>query len=159
MFLCQPLVEALVSRRIEDIDGFLKVSIWNDLPDPFAIPLLEQAAARVLSAIQNRERITGLWRLRPRQVGILRIDQKSILRWRQRRQVTPNFVGDPISESCRIHVCNPKGRRPLDPLGNTPLSIADIEYKCVCKVIAQFQHTVAHLRPHSTDQTINKLAN
>jgi single-stranded-DNA-specific exonuclease len=58
MFLCQPLLEVLVNRSIEDIDGFLKVPTWNDLPDPFSIPAMEQAAVRVLSAIRNRERIT-----------------------------------------------------------------------------------------------------
>ena len=58
MFLCQPLLEALAGRGIEDIDAFLKVPSWNDLPDPFSIPSMEKAAARVLCAIQNRERIT-----------------------------------------------------------------------------------------------------
>jgi hypothetical protein len=57
MFLCQPLLEVLVSRSIEDIDGFLKVPTWNDLPDPFSIPAMEHAAARVHCAIRNRERI------------------------------------------------------------------------------------------------------
>ena len=58
MFLCQPLLEVLVGRGIEDIDAFLKVPSWNDLPDPFSIPSMEKAAARVLSAVRNRERIT-----------------------------------------------------------------------------------------------------
>ena len=58
MFLCQPLLEVLAGRGIEDIDAFLKVPSWNDLPDPFAIPSMEKAAARVLSAVRNRERIT-----------------------------------------------------------------------------------------------------
>jgi len=57
MFLCQPLVEALAGRGIEDIDAFLKVPSWNDLPDPFSIPSMEKAAARVLSAVGNCERI------------------------------------------------------------------------------------------------------
>ena len=35
MFLCQPLIEVLAGRGIEDIDAFLKVPSWNDLPDPF----------------------------------------------------------------------------------------------------------------------------
>jgi len=48
MFLCQPLVEVLAGRGIEDIDNFLKVPSWNDLPDPFSIPSMEQATARVL---------------------------------------------------------------------------------------------------------------
>jgi single-stranded-DNA-specific exonuclease len=58
MFLCQPFLEVLVGRGIEDIDAFLKVPSWSDLPDPFAIPSMERATARVLDAIRNRERIT-----------------------------------------------------------------------------------------------------
>jgi hypothetical protein len=58
MFLCQPLLEVLAGRGIEDIDAFLKVPSWNDLPDPFSIPIMEVATARVLAAIRNRERIT-----------------------------------------------------------------------------------------------------
>jgi single-stranded-DNA-specific exonuclease len=58
MFLCQPLLEVLAGRGIEDIDAFLKVPSWNDLPDPFSIPLMEKAAARVLCAVRRRERIT-----------------------------------------------------------------------------------------------------
>ena len=57
MFLCQPLLEVLAGRGIEDIDAFLKVPSWHDLPDPFSIPLIEKAAARVLCAVRNRERI------------------------------------------------------------------------------------------------------
>jgi single-stranded DNA-specific DHH superfamily exonuclease len=57
MFLCQPLLEVLAGRGIEDIDAFLKVPSWNDLPHPFSIPVMEQATARVLSAIRNRDRI------------------------------------------------------------------------------------------------------
>ena len=58
MFLCQPLIEVLVGRGIEDIDAFLKVPSWHDLPDPLSIPSMEKVAARVLSAVRNRERIT-----------------------------------------------------------------------------------------------------
>jgi single-stranded-DNA-specific exonuclease len=58
MFLCQPLLEVLAGRGIEDIDAFLKVPSWSDLPDPFSIPSMEKATARVLSAIERRERIT-----------------------------------------------------------------------------------------------------
>jgi len=58
MFLCQPLLEVLAGRGIEDIDAFLKVPSWNDLPDPFSIPSMEKATARVLGAVQRRERIT-----------------------------------------------------------------------------------------------------
>ena len=58
MFLCQPLLEVLAGRGIEDIDAFLKVPSWNDLPDPFSIPSMEKATARVLRGIRNSERIT-----------------------------------------------------------------------------------------------------
>lgn len=57
MFLCQPLLEVLAGRGIEDIGTFLMVPSWNDLPDPFAIPSMEKATARVLGAVRNRERI------------------------------------------------------------------------------------------------------
>jgi single-stranded-DNA-specific exonuclease len=58
MFLSQPLMEVLAGRGIEDIDAFLKVPSWHDLPDPLSIPSMEKVAARVLSAVRNRERIT-----------------------------------------------------------------------------------------------------
>ena len=58
MFLCQPLLEVLAGRGIKDIDAFLKVPSWHDLPDPFSIPSMEKATARVLCAVRNRERIT-----------------------------------------------------------------------------------------------------
>ena len=58
MFLCQPLIEVLAGRGIEDIDAFLKVPSWNDLPDPFLIPSMEKATARVLCAVRQGERIT-----------------------------------------------------------------------------------------------------
>src|ERR1700739_2055951 len=58
MFLCQPLLEVLAGRGIEDIDAFLKVPSWNDLPDPFLIPSMEGAAAHVLCAVRRRERIS-----------------------------------------------------------------------------------------------------
>jgi single-stranded-DNA-specific exonuclease len=58
MFLCQPLLEVLARRGIADIDVFLKVPSWNDLPDPFSIPSMEKATARVLRAIRHRDRIT-----------------------------------------------------------------------------------------------------
>jgi hypothetical protein len=53
MFLCQPLLEVLAGRGIEDIDAFLKVPSWNDLPCPFSIPAMEKATARVLCAIRG----------------------------------------------------------------------------------------------------------
>ena len=59
MFLCHSLLEVLAGRGIEDIDAFLKVPFWSDLPDPFSIPSMEKAAARVLAGIRKRERITN----------------------------------------------------------------------------------------------------
>ena len=53
MSVCQPLLEVLAGRGIEDIEAFLKVPSWNDLPDPFSIPSMEKAAARVLSAVRR----------------------------------------------------------------------------------------------------------
>lgn len=58
MFLCQPLLEVLAERGIEDIDAFLKVPSWNDLLDPFSIPSMEKATARVLRGVREGERIT-----------------------------------------------------------------------------------------------------
>ena len=58
MFLCQPLLEILAGRGIEDIDAFLKAPSWNNLPDPFSIPSMEKAAARVLCAVRRSERIS-----------------------------------------------------------------------------------------------------
>ena len=58
MFLSQPLLEVLAGRGIQDIDAFHKVPSWNDLPDPFSIPSMDIATARVLRGIRNRERIT-----------------------------------------------------------------------------------------------------
>ena len=66
MFLCQPLLEVLAGRGIEDIDAFLKVPSWNDLPDPFSIPSMEKATARVLCAIRRTRTHHHLWRLRLR---------------------------------------------------------------------------------------------
>jgi len=58
MFLCQPLLDALIGRGIVDVDSFLRLPSWNDLPDPMSIPQMENAAARVLRAVKERERIT-----------------------------------------------------------------------------------------------------
>ena len=58
MYLCQPLLEVLAGRGIEDIDAFVKMPSWNDLPDPFSIPSMEKATTRVLCAIRGGERIT-----------------------------------------------------------------------------------------------------
>jgi len=58
MFLCQPLLEVLAGRGIEEIDVFLKVPSRNDLPDPFSTPSMEKATARVLRGIRGGERIT-----------------------------------------------------------------------------------------------------
>ena len=61
MFLCQPLLEVLAGRGIEDIDAFLKLPSWNDLPDPFSIPSMEKATARVLRAYSGERAHHHLW--------------------------------------------------------------------------------------------------
>jgi hypothetical protein len=49
MFLCQPLLDVLIGRGIEDIDSFTQVPSWNDLPDPKSIPrILRGGSARGL---------------------------------------------------------------------------------------------------------------
>jgi len=58
MFLCQPLLEVLAARGVEDIDAFLKAPSWEDLPNPFSIPAMKEATARTLGAVRKRERIT-----------------------------------------------------------------------------------------------------
>jgi hypothetical protein len=58
VFLCQPIADVLMARGIEDVDSFIEQPSWNHLPDPFSIPSMEKATARVLRGIRNRERIT-----------------------------------------------------------------------------------------------------
>jgi len=57
MFLCQPLLDVLIGRGIEDIDGFVQVPSWSDLPDPMSIASMEKAVDRVLRAVKEGERI------------------------------------------------------------------------------------------------------
>jgi len=57
MFLCQPLLDVLIGRGIEDIDSFTQVPSWNDLPDPKSIPGMTSAVDRVLAAVRDRKRI------------------------------------------------------------------------------------------------------
>lgn len=57
MFLCQPLLDVLISRGIEDIDSFIQPPSWNDLPDPESIPGMAGAVDRVLTAVRNKQRI------------------------------------------------------------------------------------------------------
>ena len=58
MFLCQPLLDVLIARGIEDVDSFIQPPSWNDLPDPLSIPGMSQAVDRVLAAIRQKQRIT-----------------------------------------------------------------------------------------------------
>jgi single-stranded-DNA-specific exonuclease len=58
MFLCQPLLDVLIGRGIEDIDSFIQPPSWNDLPDPASIPGITDAVERVLRAIREQQRIT-----------------------------------------------------------------------------------------------------
>jgi single-stranded-DNA-specific exonuclease len=57
MFLCQPLLDVLIARGIEDIDSFIQSPSWNDLPDPESIPGMTGAADRVLAAVRDKQRI------------------------------------------------------------------------------------------------------
>jgi single-stranded-DNA-specific exonuclease len=57
MFLCQPLLDVLIARGIEDIDSFIQPPSWNDLPDPDSIPGMTGAADRVLVAARDGKRI------------------------------------------------------------------------------------------------------
>jgi len=57
MFLCQPLLDVLIARGIEDIDSFIEPPSWNDLPDPESIPGMTDAVDRVLAAVRDRQRI------------------------------------------------------------------------------------------------------
>ena len=57
MFLCQPLLDVLIARGIEDIDSFIQPPSWNDLPDPKSISGMTQAVDRVLAAVREKQRI------------------------------------------------------------------------------------------------------
>ena len=57
MFLCQPLLDVLIARGIEDIDSFIQPPSWSDLPDPVSIPGMIGAIDRVLAAVRDRQRI------------------------------------------------------------------------------------------------------
>jgi single-stranded-DNA-specific exonuclease len=58
MFLCQPLLDVLISRGIEDVDSFIQAPSWSNLPDPHSIPGMAQAVDRVLVAVREKQRIT-----------------------------------------------------------------------------------------------------
>lgn len=57
MFLCQPLLDVLIARGIEDIDSFIQPPSWNDLPEPDSIPGMTGAVDRVLAAARDKQRI------------------------------------------------------------------------------------------------------
>ena len=57
MFLCQPLLDVLIGRGIEDVDSFIQPPSWNDLPDPASIPGMTDAADRALVAVREKQRI------------------------------------------------------------------------------------------------------
>ena len=57
MFLCQPLLDVLIDRGIEDIDSFIQPPSWNDLPDPASVLGMTDAVDRVLAAIRDKKRI------------------------------------------------------------------------------------------------------
>jgi single-stranded-DNA-specific exonuclease len=58
MFLCQPLLDVLIGRGVEDVDSFIQPPSWNDLPDPMSISGITDAVERVLTAIREQQRIT-----------------------------------------------------------------------------------------------------
>jgi single-stranded-DNA-specific exonuclease len=57
MFLCQPLLDVLIGRGIEEIDSFIQPPSWNDLPDPLLMTGMAQAVDRVLAAIRDQQRV------------------------------------------------------------------------------------------------------
>jgi single-stranded-DNA-specific exonuclease len=57
MFLCQPLLDVLIARGIEDIDSFIQSPSWNDLPNPESIPGMIDSVDRVLIAVRDKQRI------------------------------------------------------------------------------------------------------
>ncbi|MGO9435257.1 MAG: single-stranded-DNA-specific exonuclease RecJ [Terracidiphilus sp.] len=57
MFLCQPLLDILIARGIEDIDSFIQPPSWSDLPDPDSISGMTGAVDRVLAAVRDKRRI------------------------------------------------------------------------------------------------------
>lgn len=58
MFLCQPLLDVLIGRGVEDVDSFIQPPSWNDLPNPLSIPGMAQAVDRILGAVRQKQRIT-----------------------------------------------------------------------------------------------------
>ena len=57
MHLCQPLVDVLKHRGIDDAAQFVAPSAWGDIPSPFLIEGMEQAVARILEGVQSQQRI------------------------------------------------------------------------------------------------------
>jgi single-stranded-DNA-specific exonuclease len=57
MFLCQPLLDVLIGRGIEDVDSFIQPPSWDDLPDPQGMPGMSQVVDRVLAAVREKQRI------------------------------------------------------------------------------------------------------
>jgi single-stranded-DNA-specific exonuclease len=57
MFLCQPLLDVLIGRGIEDVDSFIQLPSWNDLPAPESISGLTSAVDRVLTAVRGKQRV------------------------------------------------------------------------------------------------------
>jgi single-stranded-DNA-specific exonuclease len=57
MFLCQPLLNVLIARGIEDIDSFIQSPSWGDLPDLESISGMTGAVDRVLAAVRDKQRI------------------------------------------------------------------------------------------------------
>jgi len=57
MFLCQPLLDVLIARGVEDIDSSIQPPSWSDLPEPVSIAGMTDAVDRVLAAVRDKKRI------------------------------------------------------------------------------------------------------
>lgn len=57
MFLCQPLLDVLIARGIEDVDSIIQSPSWSDLPDAESIPGMTGAVDRVLAAVRDKQRV------------------------------------------------------------------------------------------------------
>lgn len=57
MFLCQPLLDVLIGRGIEDIDSFIQPPSWNNLPGAVSISGMTGAVDRVLAAVRDKKRV------------------------------------------------------------------------------------------------------
>ena len=52
--LCRPLVDVLQHRGIDDPEQYLAPAVWSDLPSPFHLEGMEQAAAMILAGVRSK---------------------------------------------------------------------------------------------------------